>query len=533
MKTNIEKWNPDDPQMWGEGEKKVAYRNLAISVPNLLLAFAVWMMWSIISTQLREHGFHFGLITPDMTPEQLESTWSDIRLMYWTLPAIAGLSGATLRLPNSFLVALGGGRNVIFLTTGLMLLPAIGTGLALQDVGTSYMVFAGCALLSGLGGGVFSASMSNISYFFPKTEQGTALGINAGIGNLGVGFMQLVLPMVFGLYLFSAVTAEGEVITDGALVGVQNGGWFWVPLLAVCAVAAFIGMNNTVTGTPNLPGTFKGVGNTLYLLAIGFLAAGVGAWMLVSLGWNMWVVLPMVIVAAVVLMKYATPTAIKQNLNKQFSIFGDKHNWVMTVIYTMTFGSFIGFSAAFPMLSQDLFVYTDPTDSNFVNPNAPNYMLWAFVGPMLGAVIRPVGGWLSDKIESGSRVTHWTTITQIVAAAGLAYLIIQIRGSATPEDYWWPFFALFMVQFLATGVANGSTFRTIPNVFSKEKAGPVLGWTAAVAAYGAFVIPRVFGEQIEAGHAEYALYGFGAYYAVCLVLNWWYYLGPKREFDSP
>ncbi len=533
MKVNLENWNPDDPAKWGEREKKIAWRNLAISVPNLLLAFAVWIMWSIISAHMREHGFHFGLITPDMSPEELEETWSEIRLMYWTLPAIAGLSGATLRIPNSFLVALGGGRNVIFTTTALMLVPAIGTAIALQDVSTSYLIFAGCALLSGLGGGAFSSSMSNISYFFPKKEQGTALGLNAGIGNLGVGFMQWTLPIAVGFYLFSAVDADGEVVTDAALAGVQNNGWFWVPLLALCAIAAFFGMNNTSTGTPKLPGTFEGVFKTLYLIAIGVGSAGLGAWMLIGLGWNMWAVLPITIVVTLALMKFATPSAIKESLNEQFSIFEDKHNWVMTIIYTMTFGSFIGYSAAFPLLSQDLFVYTDPTDSSFVNPNAPNYMLWAFVGPMAGALIRPVGGWLSDKIESGSRVTHWTTITQIVSALALAYIVIQVRGSASPEDYWWPFFGLFMVQFLATGVANGSTFRTIPNIFSKKKAGPVLGWTAAVGAYGSFVIPRVFGEQIELGHAEYALYGFAAYYVICLALNWWYYLGPKREFDKP
>lgn len=533
MKVNLTKWNPDNPDLWGPREKKIAYRNLAISVPNLLLAFAVWMMWSIISTYMRDHGFHFGLITPDMNSGELDETWNRVRLMYWTIPAIAGLSGATLRIPNSFLIALAGGRNVIFTTTALMLLPTVGAGFALQNVGTPYIIFAACALLSGLGGGAFSSSMSNISYFFPKKEQGTALGINAGIGNIGVGFMQWILPIVTGIYLFSAVNIDGEVVTNTALSGVQNNGWFWVPLLTISAVAAFIGMNNTITGTPGLPGTFRGVGNTLYLITIGFIAAGLAAWTLIDLGWNMWIVLPIAIIVNMVLMKFGTPKTIKGSLNKQFSILSDKHNWVMTVIYTMTFGSFIGYSAAFPLLSQDLFVYTDPTNSNFVNPNAPNYMLWAFLGPMLGAIIRPIGGWLSDKIESGSRVTHWTTITQIFSALGLAYVVLQVSGSTNPEDYWWPFFGLFMVQFLASGLANGSTFRTIPNIFSKEKTGPVLGWTAAIAAYGSFIIPRVFGEQIELDQTEYALYGFAGYYLICLGLNWWYYLGPKREYEKP
>ena len=195
----------------------------------------------------------------------------------------------------------------------------------------------------------------------------------------------------------------------------------------------------------------------------------------------------------------------------------------MTVIYTMTFGSFIGYSMVFPKLAQDIFVYSNPLDPEWANPNAPSIMLWAFLGPMFGALVRPIGGIISDKINSGSRVTMWSTIFQIIAALAVAYFVLQAKSSETPETYWWPFFGAFMVLFLTTGIGNGSTFRSIPYIFSKEKAGPVLGWTAAIAAYGAFIIPKVFGQQVKAGHAEYALYGFAIYYLICLVLNWWYY----------
>jgi NNP family nitrate/nitrite transporter-like MFS transporter len=199
----------------------------------------------------------------------------------------------------------------------------------------------------------------------------------------------------------------------------------------------------------------------------------------------------------------------------------------------MTFGSFIGFSAAFPKLCQDIFVYINPNDPTFINPNAPNFMLWVFIGPALGALARPLGGIISDKVNSGAKVTMWSTLLQIVGALAVAYFVIQAGSSDTPEQYWWPFFACFMLLFISTGIGNGSTFRSIPYIFSKEKTGPVLGWTSAIAAYGAFIIPKVFGQQIKAGTAEYALYGFAAYYIICLLLNWWYYQGPKREFDNP
>jgi NNP family nitrate/nitrite transporter-like MFS transporter len=130
-------------------------------------------------------------------------------------------------------------------------------------------------------------------------------------------------------------------------------------------------------------------------------------------------------------------------------------------------------------------------------------------------------------------VTQWVAVTMIASALGVAYFMKQAYESATPQDHFVPFFLLFLVLFAATGVGNGSTFRTIAIVFDQEQAGPVLGWTSAVAAYGAFVVPQEFGEQIRNTTPEIALFAFAAFYAICLALNWWYYLGPKAEFQNP
>ncbi|MCB9361025.1 MAG: NarK/NasA family nitrate transporter [Flavobacteriales bacterium] len=517
---NIKDWDVEDESFWKSTGKKIATKNLWISIPALLLAFAVWIMWGMLVTYMKDFGFTFGMLeglSPG-TPEY-EAALANVNNMYYTLPAIAGLAGATLRLPNSFLISLGGGRNVIFVTTALLIIPAVGAGIGLSDLNTSYEFFAIMALLSGFGGGNFSSSMNNISYFYPKKMQGYALGMNAGIGNLGVATMQKLIPLVVPMVIFAG--AGSDITLEGVnFAGVQNAGWVWVPLLVFSVVAAFLGMNNVITGTPELPTTAQGVTKTLIMILLGVVAAGVGAYLLVGLKVNMWIVLPVVIIIAVLLMKYATPSAIKQNLNKQLSILSDKHNWIMTIIYTMTFGSFIGYSAAFPKLCQDIFPTAD-------------YRLWVFIGPALGALVRPVGGIIADKVNSGAKVTMWSTIFQIIAALAVAYYVIQARSSEDPLEYWWPFFGAFMVLFITTGIGNGSTFRSIPYIFSKEKTGPVLGWTAAIAAYGAFIIPIVFGQQIKAGHAEYALYGFAVYYVICLILNWWYYQGPKREFDNP
>lgn len=520
-KINLENWAVDDASFWEREGSKIAFRNLWISIPSLLLSFAIWMMWGIIIVQMKKLGFNLGL--PHQTPEDLKV----LNECLWTLPAIAGLSGATIRIPHSFLIAIGGGRNVVFVSTLLLLIPAVGAGMALQNPNTPYSVFAMLAVLSGFGGGNFASSMSNISFFFPKRMQGLALGLNAGLGNLGVSVMQFLIPAVIVAGFFGSLAGNGLPLAEpdgtkaaGTLVFIQNAGWVWSPFLLLSVIAAFFGMNNLKIATPNLGNYFSEFSKMILLTTFGLIAAGAGAYLLTTLQWNMWGVLPCTILLTLFLMKVFSPKQIRANLNRQFAIFKNKHNWIMTILYVMTFGSFIGYAASFPKLIQDVFGYLP---DGRVNPSAPDPMTWAFLGPMVGALIRPVGGWLSDKINSGSKVTAWSTVVQVIAALGVAFFIVKAKSIETPEVYWWPFFTLFMILFVATGVGNGSTFRSIPYIFSKDQAGPVLGWTSAVAAYGAFIIPIIFGRQIAAGRAEYALFGFTAYYLICLVLNWYYY----------
>jgi len=209
----------------------------------------------------------------------------------------------------------------------------------------------------------------------------------------------------------------------------------------------------------------------------------------------------------------------------------------MSVIYTMTFGSFIGYSAAFPLAIKVIFGFQhSEIDGVFshdtINPNGPSALMYAWMGPFIGALIRPFGGWISDKV-GGAKVTQVITIMMIASALGVAYFMKLAYVSATPEAYFVPFFLLFLVLFAGTGIGNGSTFRTIAMIFPKEQAGPALGWTSAVAAYGAFIIPKVFGEQIKATTPEHALYGCSVFYLVCLALNWWFYMRPNAYVKNP
>jgi NNP family nitrate/nitrite transporter-like MFS transporter len=508
-KVFLKEWNPEDEEFWNKTGRSVASRNLWISIPCLLCAFAVWLYWSIITVQMKNLSFPFET-------SQL-----------FTLPAIAGLVGATLRIPNSFLISISGGRNVIFITTVLLIIPAFGVGIALQNIDTPFTVFAVLAALSGLGGGAFASSMSNISFFFPRKVQGTSLGLNAGLGNLGVSVMQGLLPLVMTFGLFGSLGGEGlPLAKDGTVVFIQNCGFVWVPVLIVLAVVSWFGMNNLVTASPHLGSTAYSLFISLVLLAIGFFSAGLGLYLLLAVGISKWIVLPMTILATVLLMK-CVPGDSKKNLEQQYAIFKNKHNWIMTYLYTMTFGSFIGYSAAFPLLIR--VVFGDLPDGS-PNPNAPNPFMYAWLGPLVGSLIRPVGGWLSDKL-GGAKVTQWNTVAMIFACLGVAYYVKLASNSSTPEEYFFPFLSLFLVLFITTGIGNGSTFRMISIIFVPKEAGPVLGWTSAVAAYGAFLIPKIFGEQVALGCPECALYGFAVYYVTCLVLNWYYYARKNPEIE--
>ena len=535
MAKDLTTWNPEDAEEWQSRDRAIANRNLWISIPSLLCGFAVWLYWGIITVQMLNLGFPF---------EKAE---------LFTLSAIAGLSGATLRIPSTFFIRIAGGRNTIVFTTALLMIPAAGTGLALQNPETPLWLFQLLALLSGIGGGNFASSMSNISFFFPKKIQGYALGMNAGLGNFGVTTMQVVVPLVMTFGLFGGESAT-LLQTSGTLIGkipagtetyIQNAGFVWLLALVPLAVIGWLGMNNIREPhvSPDIPGPLGAFSIITGMLLIGLVTATVGLWLMLpatgngaGIGLSKWIVLPLVIAATVGLLKMI-PGEVGKNLTRQYRIFGNKHTWAMTVIYTMTFGSFIGYSAAMGLSIKVVFGFQHLMENGVMthdtpNPAGPSALMYAWMGPFIGALIRPVGGTIADRL-GGAKVTQIISVVMVVSALGVAWTIQQAYASATPQDYFLPFLLLFLILFAATGIGNGSTFRTIAMVFDREQAGPVLGWTSAVAAYGAFIIPKVFGEEMDAGTPEYALYGFAIFYAVCIVINWWFYLRPNAYVKNP
>jgi len=533
---DIPKWDVEDAAFWESQGKRIAYRNLWISVPALLCGFAVWGMWGIITVQMLNLGFPF-------TQAEL-----------FTLTAIAGISGATMRIPASFLIRLAGGRNTIFLTTAMLLAPALGTGIVLQHKDWPLWAFQLMALWCGVGGGNFASSMSNISTFFPKRLQGTALGLNAGLGNFGVTTMQVVIPLVMTVGLFGSLGGESMTllkdsgwifgkIAAGTPTWIQNAGFAWLLSLVPLSILCWFGMNNLKTVSPDTGHPLVAFAKITYLYTLAFVPSILGLYLYLpkptGLGLiSMWVAIPLDIVSALLVMKLAAFGPMKEGVSKQFQIFRNKHTWSMTALYIVTFGSFIGFSMALPLAMKVIFGVSHVPDANGVmqhtlnNANAPSVLAYAWIGPFVGAAVRPLGGWISDKV-GGSIVTQIISAVMVVASVAVGYVMMQAYGSATPETHFPLFLGLFIVLFFASGIGNGSTFRTIGVIFDRQQAGPVLGWTSAVAAYGAFVAPIVIGDQIKVGTPQFAMYGFAVFYALCLILNWWFYLRANAYVKNP
>ena len=410
------------------------------------------MVWSIVVVKLKAIGFKFT--------EQQE---------FW-LTALPALTGATMRIFYSFTVPIFGGRNWTVLSTASLLIPAIGIGIAVQNPQTPYLVFVVLALLCGFGGANFASSMSNINYFFPKAQKGTALGLNAGLGNLGVSVMQFLVPVVIGTAVFGSLGgAPQQAVEKGVTkqIWLQNAGFIWVPMIVAVVVAAFFGMNNL--------------------------------------------------------------DAAKASFADQAVVFKRKHNWIMCWLYLGTFGSFIGYSAAFPKLIKVTFTDVDP-------------LKFAFLGPLVGAMARPIGGWISDKL-GGARVTFWNFLAMIGAVGGVLYFLNAHSFAG--------FFAMFLVLFITTGVGNASTFKMIPVIFLNEQmraaegrgqeaqeqakrnaakeSSAILGFSSALGAYGGFIIPITFGNAIKSGSPQTALIEFLVFYITCLALTWWFYFRKNAE----
>lgn len=453
----LESWNPEDADSWDKG---LAWRTLWISTFTLTLCFTSWFLASAIAPKLTNLGF-------DLSTAQL----------YW-LTAMPGLAGGLMRLIWMVLPPIMGTRKMVTLTTVLLLLPVLGWGIFVQDPSTPYWVLLSLSFLSGIGGGAFSGFMPSTSYFFPRRLQGTALGVQAGIGNFGVSLVQLLTPWVIGF----------------SLIG-------------------FLGSSRPMATSPGEPARDVWYQNAAYIY------------------------IPFIIVGAVLAWTMLRSVPVKANVRQQFDIFRNVDTWWMTLLYIMTFGTFAGLSAQFGLLMKNLYGAGNPDIVQGSGAAAqllvdgyavPDPVKFVFLGPLVGAAARVAFSPLTDKF-GGAR---WTLISGIGLVVSIAFTITALRpdtSSAAALDAGFDRFLWGMLAiFLFSGIGNASTFKQMPMIFERRQAGGVIGWTAAIAAFGPFFFG--IGLTIMSPTAFY-LVGL-AFAALCVVITWQRYARPGAPKPS-
>ena len=451
----LQSWDPEDPQKW---DSRLAWNTLTITTFTLTLAFVAWFLPSAIVPKLNALGF-------DFTKEQL----------YW-MAAMPGLSGGLLRLVWMVLPPKIGTRKMVALTTLLLILPVLGWGFEVTNPDVPYWRLMGLAFLSGIGGGAFSGFMPSTSYFFPKRLQGTALGLQAGIGNFGVSLVQLLTPwlITFGMFSFLGSQQMAVAGKDPVTVWYQNSALVYIPFIIAGAIWAYIALRSV---------------------------------------------------------------PIKANIKQQFDIFGNQDTWWMTILYIMTFGTFSGLAAQFGLLMLNLYGAgnTDIVEGSGTTANIlvegytlPDPVKFVFLGPLVGAGARVLFSPLTDRM--GGAI--WTLISGIGVLGSILFtmpaLTPDTSSAAALQGDFNQFLWGMLLIFLFSGIGNASTFKQMPMIFEKRQAGGVIGWTAAIAAFG----PFLFGVGLTI-MSPTLFYAIGAVWAVgCIAITWFRYARPGAPKPS-
>ena len=539
----IQNWTPEDPKFWQETGSALAWRTCGVTTFSLIFSFATWFVMSAVVVRMPAIGFKFT------TTE-----------LFW-LAAIPGLASGILRLIHANFIPVLGTRPVISIATIIKIVPMVWLGYAVQDLNTSWTTFMVIGFLCGMGGGDFSSFMPSTSIFFPKRLQGTAMGIQAGLGNFGVSIVQFVAPWIIGFAALGTiaggpqvftkadaikgsmtVTKEGGIVKDivvnqpdlaAAIEIVKENGVIKNVVLRetdkVKAIAADLKKDAAGVITEVTPS--KGMAIEIKRNAAGAITdvavrSVVKKPMWLQNAGFIWV--PFLVLAFVLSLIFLRSLQLPgRGFKGQFEILSTRnrartHTWNCTITYICSFGSFSGFSAAFPMLIKTLYGGFD---------GAPDPLAFAYLGPLIGGLVRVLtGGWF-DKI-GGSKGMHWTTLGQI---GGCAFLIFGGYLTPTSVEQFSGFLAGMLWIFLMSGINNAATFRQYPIVFaySPGKGAQMLGWTGAWAAFGPFVWNTMIATSIDKTGTVITFFaGVAVFYVYSLLVNWWYYTRQGAErFD--
>ena len=538
MATWLEKWLPEDKDFWEKTGKKIAWRTLWITTISLVLSFASWFMMSAIVVKLPGIGFKFN-------ENQL----------FW-LAAMPGLAGGILRIMHTFLLPKFGTRHVITISTFAKLLPVFGIGLAVMNTGTPFWVFMILAFTAGFGGGDFSSYMPSTSVHFPKRLQGTALGIQAGIGNFGVSLAQFMTPVMLGLAIYgsaetftsfdakevtSSIQAPDEATIAQHAAAFSQQDPVVQEKLAKAADTKKVdslkaaGFTDNAAIFAHLPTKAKTKAITSLnpkvaekiLLDLNPAAKGIKNKAINLQSAAFWYA-PLLLIMGIVGWIYLRSIPIKASFKEQLDIFKDKHTWFCTVTYVMTFGSFAGLAAVFPMMIKSLYGGFE---------GAPDPLVYAFYGPLIGSASRVAFGFVADKI--GGAIL--TTLSGIGLITGCVLLVALGLVNPTSVAQFDMFLWVMLGMFFFTGIGNAATFRQYPIIFgaNPRQAAGVIGWTAAIAAFGPFFFNLLIGNIIKASgnvpgekSAAPFFYGLIAFAVVAVLINYYYYQRKGAERPS-
>ncbi|HBP36174.1 MAG TPA: nitrate/nitrite transporter [Raoultella ornithinolytica] len=439
-------WRPENPAFWENKGKAIARRNLFISVSCLLLAFCVWMLFSAVAVNLNKVGFNF-------TTDQL-----------FLLTALPSLSGAILRVPYSFMVPIFGGRYWTVISTVILVVPCLWLGIAVQNPATPFWIFILIALLCGFAGANFASSMGNISFFYPKAKQGSALGVNGGLGNLGVSVMQLLSPVVIFVPIFTFVGVRGVDQLDGATLWLGNSPLIWVPLLLAATVAAWFGMNDIA-----------------------------GA---------------------------------KTSIRDQLPVLKRPHMWLLSLLYLATFGSFIGFSAGFAMLAKTQFPDVNILKLAFFGPfiGALARSFGGIISDRLGGVNVTLVNFILMALFTG---LLFLTLPGSGSGSFLAFYVVFMGLFLTAGLGSGSTFQMIAVIFRQITIDSvkkrgGSDEQAQHEAVTDTAAA--LGFISAIGAVGGFFIPKAFGTSLAmTGSPVGAMKVFFVFYVVCVLVTWLVY----------
>ncbi len=518
----LPRWEPEDQQFWESTGSAVAWRTCALTTFSLIFSFATWFVMSAVVVRMPAIGFKFTTME------------------YFWLAAIPGFASGILRLIHSNFIPVLGTRPVVSISTIIKVIPMIWLGLAIQDTNTSWGTFMVIGFLTGMGGGDFSSFMPSTSIFFPKRLQGLAMGIQAGLGNFGVSIVQFVAPWIIGFAALGAIAGgpqnftKADVLKDIKVTKNASGIVTDVvakrPDLAAATVITKDGdvikdvvINETAT-TKNMKVELKK--NEAGLITDVVVKKVIKKQIYLQNALFVWV--PFLIVAFILCAVFLRSVTVPaRGFKGQFEILSTlnrarTHTWNCTITYITSFGSFSGYAAAFPMMIKTIYGGFD---------GAPDPLAYAYLGPLIGGLIRALTGPIFDK-WGGSKGMHWTTLGQIAGCLALAF-----GGFLTPTSLgqFQGFVWIMLFIFLMTGTNNAATFRQYPIVFaySPAKGAQMLGWTGAWAAFGPFIWTSLIGGAItKFGSAIPFFVGVSVFYAYSWFINYYYYTRTGAErFD--